>query len=280
MKNIKWFVEKNLFPEYEDLMVKTIRNSGMTAYLFDDTDMNFNFYNYINKKLNDDDIVFFYGSLQNGRKMLKTKYYPGVYLSLDNYECYKYYGYFGEELLNSDYLLIGFNDILRKKDEIIDKYKTSFFIRPSNGFKSFPGQVINCNNFDSDYNALCKSYGGIDIDQLVLLSSCKNIHSESRYVIVDREIVDGCVYMINGEKIDYYQYDQGSYDYLNAILNKINYSPDIAYTIDISYNKDNDEYKVIEINSFCCAGLYNMKNFDKIINKLNGVILKDYNEIF
>lgn len=279
MKKIKWFIEKNLFPEYEDLMVDAVKKSGMIPFLFDDSDIDFEFYEYVNKRVQDDDVVFFYGSLQNGRKMLKTKYYPGVYLNLDNYECYKYYGYFGEELLNSDYILIGLNDILRQKDYLVEKYKTSFFIRPSNGFKSFPGQIINCDKFESDYNALIKSYGGVDVDQLVVLSSCKEINTESRFVVVDNEIVDGCVYMINGQKIEHYEYDQKSYEYAKHIINKINYIPDRAYTIDISYNKNKDEYKVIEINSFCCAGLYNMKNIDKIIDKLNKSIIDDYYDI-
>jgi hypothetical protein len=278
---INWIVEKNLFPEYEDRLVEIIRQSGtkddiMTCLFFDDSDYDFNFVSHLEKRFSDTDAVIFYGSLQNGLKMyMRTPYIPGVYLTKENYECFKYYGYFGRELLNEDYIMLGLNDLLRLKKKFIRKYKTQFFIRPSNGYKTFPGQLFNVQDFDRDYNLLTKSYGGLDMDQLVVISPYRKITNESRFAVIDGEIVTGCIYMVDGQKITETIWDQRAYEYANKV--KYLYSPDDAYTLDIAYLGDTDEYKVIEVNSLCCAGLYQM-DLEKIVKKMNLLVEKTFND--
>lgn len=138
--------------------------------------------------------------------------------------------------------------------------------------------MINCENpesFDTDYNALIKSYGGLDMDQLIVISDYKKVTNESRFAIIDGEVVDGCIYMIDGEKINEHLFDDLAARYVNKI--KDLYHPDKAFTIDIAFNEHTKEYKVLEINSLCCAGLYQM-DIDKIVNKMNELVEKDYNE--
>jgi len=275
---INWVVEKNLFPEYEEKLVSSIKNSGMNCYFFDDSDYDFNLIDKLKRKYNEKDAVIFYGSLQNGRKIYEqTNLFPGVYLTVDNYECYKYYGYYGNELFNEKYLMMGLNDLYRSRDRIFKRYKKSF-IRPSNGYKTFPGQIINCESpesFDSDYNALINSYGGLDMNQLIVISGYKKVTNESRFAIIDGEIVDGCIYMIDGEKIDDYLYDESAANYVRKI--KDLYRPDNAFTMDIAFNENTREYKLLEINSLCCGSWYNM-NVNEIVHKMNDMVEKDYND--
>lgn len=124
---INWIVEQNLFPEYEEKLVESIKNSGMDCYFFDDSDYDFDFIGEIKRKYSEKDAVIFYGSLQNGRKIYsQTNLFPGVYLNVDNYECYKYYGYYGNELMNEKYLMMGLNDLYRSRNRIFKRYKKSF----------------------------------------------------------------------------------------------------------------------------------------------------------
>ena len=271
-----WIVEKNLFPEYEEKLVKTIIGSGMECYFFDDSNYDFDLINKLKSKYTDKDATIFYGSLQNGQKIIRqTNLNPGVYLTINNYECFNYYGYFGKELMNESYMMMGMNDLYRLKDKLIKKFKTKFFIRPSNGYKSFPGQIINCDDFDKDYHTLIQSYGGLDMNQLIVISPYKNITNESRFAIIDGEIVDGCIYMIDGEKITERLFDQLSFNYVDKIKNL--YHPDDAYTLDIAFNEKNKQYKVLEINSLCCAGLYQM-DLNKIVCSMNKMVEKTYND--
>ena len=43
---IKWLVEKNMFPEYEEHLVTAIKAAGAECYLFDDSDRDFKIKNY------------------------------------------------------------------------------------------------------------------------------------------------------------------------------------------------------------------------------------------
>lgn len=273
---VQWIVEKNLFPEYEEKMVSTIIESGMDCYFFDDSDFDFNLIDKLKSKYTDKDATIFYGSLQNGQKILKqTNLNPGVYLTMNNYECFNYYGRFGKELMNENYMMLGLNDLYRLKDKLIKKFKNKFFIRPSNGYKSFPGQIIDCEEFDRDYHTLIQSYGGLDMSQLIVLSPYKDITNESRFAIIGGEIVDGCIYMIDGDKITEKLFDGLAFDYVNKI--KHLYHPDDAYTLDIAFNERTKQYKVLEINSLCCASLYQM-DLDKIVNSMNRIVEKTYND--
>ena len=276
-----WIVEKYMFPEYEDELKTIIEESGAVCYMFDDTDyIKFNFDKDIKNKFTNKDCTIFYGSLQRGRELYaKTDFIPGIFLAIDNYECYKYYGYFGFELLNSTYFMMGLNDLKRKKTffKLLFGVNSKIFIRPSNGYKTFPGQIINMDNFDEEYEILIKSYGGIDLDQLVVISPYRNIIKESRLAVINGKIIDGCVYMVNGEKITERMVDDKALDYANKVLNLLPPEyPDPAFTLDIADIGD-DIYKVIEINSLCCAGLYQM---DKklIVNAMNELILEKYKD--
>lgn len=274
---VNWIIEKYMW-EYEQLLHDIIISSGNNCRIIDDTDIDFNFNKQIKNRYSDDDCVIFYGSLQRGRQVWReTSFIPGIFLTIDNYECYKYYGYYGNKLVNSDYILTGLNDLTRRKDGLFNLFNTlKIFIRPSNGYKTFTGQLLSLTNFDIEFDTLCKSYGGIDVDQLVLISSEKKIREENRFVIVNNgdfnKVVDGNKYMIDGELVKERIIDNSALEYVRTICN--NYTPDKAFTIDIAKLDDNT-YKVLEIGSFCCAGLYNM-DFELVVKEINNLCLNEY----
>jgi len=285
-----WIVEKHMFPEYEEELVAAIKESGANCYMFDDTDfMKFDFDKDIKRRFTNEDCTIFYGSLQRGREVYaKTDFVPGIFLTLDNYECYKYYGYFGYMLMNMVYLMMGLNDVPRWRayfTGMASGREDKIFIRPSNGYKTFPGQLIDLNNFDKDYDMLIKSYGGIDKDQLVVIAPYHNIIRESRFAVINGKIVDGCVYMVEGEKITERMVDEGALSFANSILGCLPPEfPDPAFTIDIAYVDDlkyyeEKRYKVIELNSLCCAGLYQM---DKklIVNAMNELVMAKHKDFW
>lgn len=275
-----WLVEKHMFPEYEKTLINSINRTGSLCYLFDDTDfIKFDFDKDIKNKFTDKDCTIFYGSLQRGRELYsKTNFIPGIFLTIDNYECYKYYGIFGNELLNSHYHMMGLNDLKRWKNYFtVNNNEDKIFIRPSNGYKTFPGQIINMNNFDKEYETLIKSYGGLDVNQLVVVSPYKKILRESRFAVIDGKVVDGCIYIFEDTKVDKRMIDDEAFIYANIIVQTLpNDYPDMAYTLDIATD-ENGRYKVLEINSFCCAGLYHMDK-DIIVDAINDLCEKLYND--
>ena len=56
------------------------------------------------------------------------------------------------ELVNSNYVLLGLNDLKRNKEKFFEMFyrhcspEDEMFIRPSNGYKTFTGQLLPRNN--------------------------------------------------------------------------------------------------------------------------------------
>jgi len=281
MKKVNWIIDKYIFEDYEDKLATAILNSGSNLLFYDDL-MSITIGEFlIKKKLTESDIIFFHGSLQHGRRVNKLPYYPGIYLTLENYECYKYYGYFGDNLLNSNYKMMGLNDVLRNKGRIFGDFGTdSIFIRPSDGFKSFPGQTLPFKNFDQEFNILTKSYGGLETDILSVVSPVKDIVEEYRFIVIDGKVISGSLYMDRNNRKEWKAYydkiceDQKAFDFA-VEMSKI-YQPDRMYTIDVC-KLSNDEYKMIELNSFCCASMYG-NDYDKVVNAVNELCISDFND--
>jgi hypothetical protein len=189
---------------------------------------------------------------------------------------------YGYHLLNEDYLMFGFNDLIRNKDKII-KYFDSFeiFIRPSNGYKTFAGQVINYSNFESELKNI-KRYIGED-NPLVLVSKCFKILEEYRFIIVEGEVVSGAKYFdkYNMGTFEPYYNKPCVHDDIELIEYASNlaklYQPDKAFTMDIC--KTYSGYRLLEINSFNCASMYG-NNYSTVVEAINKLAIKEYNELF
>jgi len=276
---VNWIIEKHIFSEYENDMVEIIGKDN--SYLVDDTHWNFDFEKNIKNNYHQDDCVIFYGSLNLGQKIWNdTNFIPGIFYTKNNYECYRYYGYYGDNMVNDKYILIGLNDLKRYKNIFFDIFDTNYmFIRPSNGYKTFTGQLLPKENFDYNFDIFIKTQW-IDIDQLVLIAPKQNIREENRFIVFnngnENKIIDGNKYMIDRNLLKERIFDKKAYDFTNTIVN--NYTPDKAFTIDIA-KMDNNEYKVLEIGTFCCADWYNM-DINKVIQETNKLCIREYNDYF
>lgn len=281
---VNWIIEKYLFEEYEDKLVQAIKDSGMNVDVYDESMSRFEkTEDYIKSKYKESDIVIMHGSLQMGRRMLRTPAYPGIFLTLENYECYNYYGLFGEYLLNSEYVMMGLNDVLRNSKTIFDIFGTdSLFIRPSNGYKSFTGQCLDKETFDYDFDILTKSYGGLDMNTLVVLAPAKEIEEEYRFIVVDGKVISGAQYMDASTREEWKaQYNKPCENYMAKAFADLMvevYQPDKAYTIDVCKLKGSG-YRLIEINSFCCASWYG-NDIPKIVAAVNELSIYEYNDIY
>ena len=292
MKQINWIIDKYLFDEYEERLATAIKNSGSNVYFYDDI-CGKSFKEWISDKFTENDIVVFHGSLQHGKQLTHLPIYPGVFMTIDNYECYKYYGYYGDNLLNSKYMMMGLNDVVRRKQDIyfrlieprgrpIDSSELKIFIRPSNGYKSFAGQTMTYFTIEQEIDVLLKSYGGVDPETLVLLSKIQEIEEEYRFAVIDGEVITGSLYMDKNNMETYKAYydrpiNSGQAFDFAVRMSKL-HTPDKAFTIDICKTK-NGEYKLLEINSFNCASMYGA-DYDKIVKATNDLAIKEHEGLF
>jgi len=277
---VNWIFEKNMFEEYEQQLVDAIKNSGHKCNLLDRDFINFNLDKFKNR-YKDDDCVIFYGSLNFGQRLWRdTNFILGVFLTIKNYECYRYYSYYGDKMVNSQYILLGLNDVKRMSKMFFDKFNCdNLFIRPSNGYKTFTGQLLPKENFEYEFDIFIKTQF-VDIDQLVLIAPEQNVREENRFIIISENgvnrIIDGNKYMVDRELVSERVVDEEAWKYCEGVVN--NYTPDKAFTIDIA-KMDDGTYKVLEIGSFCCAGWYNM-DLDKVVEEINNLSINEYKDYF
>lgn len=245
---VKWLLQTDVFDENLDRLKSEITSQGMqykeVEYLPYESNTK-----YI-KAFKPNDCVIFYGSLNFAGQILReTSWIPGVFSTLKRYDCTQYYPLLHKYLLNSDFILLPFGCLQRQnfyhliRDEHV-------FIRPTSGFKTFTGQVVNLE--DKHWlNKLC-AYG-IDYSDLVLVSTPTNIKYEWRLVVSDR-VISGSQYRKDGQINEDCNVPTEVIEFANQVLEETRFRPDPIFTLDIC--QVGDTLSVLECGGFSCAGLY------------------------
>jgi hypothetical protein len=194
-----------------------------------------------------DGIAVAYGSSNFCRRLTDKK----IIVYDMNSNCTEYYPLFkGDDLLNSDYVMVLFGDFIRRKDYFLDMFNGEVFLRPNKGSKTFTGLVVNRDNYSIEINTLLQCMA-VPLDELVLLSSVKHIEEEYRFFIAGEKVVSQ----------SYYDWNDGTKTEIPSrcmeLAVKVANSPiqkDLCYSVDIAVT--NVGIKIIEMNSFSYAGLY------------------------
>ena len=233
--------------------------------------------------------VVYYGPLELGYRIQRhTKFVPGVYTTMENYACTKYYPEFTYHLLNCDYVLIPYGDLERRLNDIRWMLRSyDLFIRPNKGNKLFTGfsAIQNNQNGPKKEEKICDTDTTIQLyynnakfvsdylapydlnsDELILLAPNKNVKSEWRFVIAGDRVVGQVCYnrglykvLVQPKQED----DEARHFVEHNVLAHRTYRPDKVFTMDIC--SVCGTYKLLEINGFSSAGLYDMDWTDAVV---------------
>lgn len=217
--------------------------------------------------------VLAYGTINfiNVFRQLKCSAYPLYYADKRKYDITRYAHILGEEYLNYNYTIYALRDLIKR-----NPFSGSFFIRPIGGYKDFAGYVIEPNDYEREIKSLVSATMSYE-DPLVLTAPLVDIKQEFRFVIASNLAVTGSLYIPEEEPIPD---DHPAYSYAGKIASylakdNVFWQPETAYTLDIA--DINGEFKVVEINSFSCAGLYACDK-KKLVEALNKTMKKDFLE--
>lgn len=202
-----------------------------------------------------------------GNNEVRLNLYPEV--TTENYKCISYYPHYGDKLLNSNYTMLPFGDILRKKIDLFQKYGVDecIFIRPDSGLKEFTGNVIQYENFEKDLEHL--SFYDVPKNLLVVVAEPQLISWEARMIVVNREVITGSYYRINR----LHQESLIGQRHINStqeLIDNISWQPDDVYVIDVC--ETNGELKVVEVGALSYAGFYRCDR-NKIVEKISNFII-------
>lgn len=272
----KWLLQTDIFEENLDILCDEIKRQGMEYRIYDHK--HFDDGMEIISQYDEGDCVIVYGSLQMGQKFKKNStFIPGVYCDLSKYDCSYYYPYFGNQLVNNNYIMLPFGELERRKHFLFDTFgeDNCVFIRPNSGFKNFTGTIVHKSNWEKDIDWL----GSYDVshDTIVVVSKPRSIDREWRFVVVDDKVVSGSQYRnSSGCKLD--DADEDAEIYAQCVVDKIAYRPERVWCLDIC--ETFDIFYVLEVGCFSCAGLY-VAPKEPIVREVSRVALeewKEYNE--
>jgi hypothetical protein len=211
--------------------------------------------------------VYVCGSTGIGKVAKKKGWVPGYFDDNLDYELVM--KNYGEDCLNWRGKVTTLRNASR---ELLRNPEASFFARPCSDTKSFSGTVFDWAEFDEWRNKVVgleeeeNSLTTLQPDDRIVLAPLTKIYSETRFYVVDGEVVTGSLYKF-GNTVQYSS-DVMPFvrDYAREMVKK--WQPNRAFVLDIA---DTDEGpKVIEINAINSSGFYAC-DMGKYIDAINSM---------
>lgn len=275
---VHWLIESDALSDIEGLTAEIARQGHEFKILSDRNYWDKHWSTLFDPK----DCVVYYGGLALGYILRReSQWIPGVYTTLENYDCHHYYPYFGKYLLNQNYAIIPYGELCRRMDWIYEHFATdnAVFIRPNRGNKIFTGKLFYKERFLQDVELL--GFYKIKPDELCVVSEPRNVKKEWRFLIVDGKIVTGSEYLpkrVCCDVTSIHDDAQIAIRLAQQVLQDNEYRPDRAWSLDICMTAPGNFY-VLEVGCFSSAGLYAMDNA-KIVEAVSRVALEDWKEFF
>lgn len=272
---VNWVIEKYKDSYDVDSLITDVKLKNMPCHIIDKK-CNFS-YNHIS--LNDKCVVV-YGSIRLTNK-IKSHFptcSPVTWTNDEDFKCNNYFTLYRQYLFNDHYEILTVKQIKDNKWDIYDKYskEAMIFIRPNDGDKKFTGQLLDLQDFDRFWNN-CIVCNAEDND-LVIVSTPKNIKSEFRYIVSnERDIISYSCYQYQGKQTTVFGAPKEATELVKKLL-EFNTFPAKVYVMDIAQDSDNN-FWLLELNSFNNSGLYAAKTND-IVDKVSKIALKEYNKCF
>jgi hypothetical protein len=261
--NMHWLLEHEVFQEDENPLIAALKKLGVEHTL---VKFGTPYQTYIQQM--EDKRAVFHGSLQFG-KQIRASWTPRqntrVYCSLEKYECTYYYPRLGEFLLNSEYVMLPFGELMRRQFWLFNTLGgDALFVRPSSGYKTFTGFALNKSDWELELRFL---KGMVNPEDIVVVAPTRNVKKEWRVVIVGDKPVTAGQYREEGIDVRESRVSKEVFDFAQMVLDFTQYRPDMAWTLDVG-ETDDGALKIIEPNSFSCAGLYAC-DYEAVIEAIN-----------
>ena len=267
----KWLVENFTGDNgYEDLITE-IRSQCMECVVLDIR----NHFELRPGLINDNECVVFQGSIQLFRKLkAELNAYPLGWMTDQNYLCNRYYPHFQKFLFNDKHVLTSVAGLKHNKWWFYSSFgkEAVIYVRPDGGDKVFTGQLLDLQDFDKfwDNKVVCN----VKDDDLVVISTPKNVVGEWRYIVTNKkEILGTSLYNYQGQRTYVPSAPEKATTLCKQILD-VGWYPDPVFTVDICEDSDQN-YWLMEINSFTSAGTYAAPKAP-IVKKVSEIAFKQW----
>ena len=219
-----------------------------------------------------------WGTLSVERAAARYGWHPGVFKN-ENFSMKVLDEKWGPRMLNSDAKFYKLGEV--------PSWEGAMFMRPVHDTKSFVGQLMNGDEFEKwreDLFALRDEFTTVDLNTEVMIASPKHVIDEARFFVVDKQVVAGSMYRIDGHVL-YKGIDSNTplympmWEWANAHCYGTRYAGDVWYTIGragawapheafvMDVARTEEGFSIIEVNCINSAGFYDC-NMGSVVRAL------------
>lgn len=248
---IHWYLQAAVFPDGDNLhrLGYLIEEMGMAVHVEPYIPFGGMRYDF----LPEDQPVICYGSVAMLRHALtQLRQRPGAFCDWGLLRCSSYYARYGEHLLQRRYGMYPFAEVVRLQPFLYDSFAADgcVFIRPDDNDKSFAGEVIHHGAFPRWLATVAQDPP--PPEQLCVVSRPEVLLAEWRLVIAGGQVVTGSQYRRAGSL----ELERGCPAEVARFAEQLaaRWTPHPVFVMDVALCDDG--YRLIEIGSVNCAGLY------------------------
>lgn len=176
---------------------------------------------------------------------------PGAFSRIERLSYSAYAPYIGDLLLNDDFILLPYGEVLRRGFE---SFGDAYFLKPDAVTKAFTGFVMTRENYHTEVTTL-RDKSAVDPAMICVVAKPRAIEAEFRFVIADRKVVTGSQYRWD-DRQDVRLDVLPVCEELAWEVARRQWQPDRCYTCDVALIEDRTRARVVELNTFSSSGFY------------------------
>lgn len=245
---MNWIIQENFYSQRNHSLLISALNLLEISYI----EISLKELSFVNEKIKNNIIACGGNVLMAAAKSYNWN--PGSFLT-EAFDFRKWSEAYHQNLLNNDFVVKYLSDFSPTDDK--------FFIRPVEDNKAFNGGVISKKEFISLKNKVLDNREDVEI----VASSCKEIYTETRFFIVNNEIISASQYKSGGKLLLNSIIDSSAINFVKEMINQ--WEPSKAYVLDVALTSDG--YKVIELNNITSSGFYDC-DVTKIVFALDNFV--------
>jgi hypothetical protein len=252
MPTLVWLIEADVFGRSFEPIKAEIRSQGMVAEIVQPRAfLNGVVPRIAGRALGESDCVVFSGTYPLMRHIqLHHRWVPGGWCNAEQFDCRRYYPFFGKHLLNSECCIVPIDDALARTDALFEQFgeQGEVFLRPCPVEKIFTGRCVERDSFvlalQSARYSQCQ----------VLIARPRPMDREWRVVVADGRVLAGSQYRKGGQVLVTPDCPGEVRSYVEGLLAATEWRPDPIFLMDVCESVG--EIRLLEVNSFSCSGLY------------------------
>lgn len=277
-KYVTWVIDKSLLEgTLVEKLPEVVINNGFRVITFNGNPNNYDLSNLPNGWMDEGSgPIIAYGSHKFILNVHHQPWFPGSYPQAGHevsnlFPSVYMVKYPSEHLFNRDYILTPIAEIVRNHEFYFKIFNSNqIFVKHNDTFKSFGAKVLKIDEISKYLEPFVEQILMND-SSTVLISNAKPIISEHRFVVLNGKVIGHSTYRYNGILDIRIDVPPESIRFVEKMANI--WSPSPCFTMDIAMTAEGP--KILELNSFSCAGLYAC-DLDNIVIEISKQAREDF----